>query len=206
MIARPAILIATQNRGKLAEIQAVMGDLPVDFVCLDAHPNLPPADETEDSFAGNARLKACHYSRLTGLLTLADDSGLEVDALDGVPGVRSARFAGESARDEDNNRKLIDALRGVDPALLTARFRCSIAVADGDTVLLESDGMLDGLIVETPRGDNGFGYDPHFWIPNLGKTAAELTATEKNKISHRGRALRSLASRLIALLSDRAGG
>jgi len=206
LISQQSILIATQNRGKLAEIRAALRGLRVDIVCLDDFPDLPPADETENSFAGNARLKASHYSRLTGLWALADDSGLEVDALHGAPGVRSARFAGESAGDEDNNRKLIDALRCVDPSLRTARFRCAIAVADGDTVLLEADGALEGLIVETPKGDNGFGYDPHFWIANLGMTVAELTAAGKNKISHRGRALRPVASQLVAILRDRAGG
>lgn len=203
MTSRPTILIATHNRGKLREIQAVVGELPVAWGTLDDYPDLPEAVEDARTFAENARLKAVYYSRCTGLWTLADDSGLEVDALNGAPGVHSARYAGLPTDAAANNAKLVAALRGVEPDHRTARFRCSIALADGDTILAVADGTIEGLIIDEPRGDNGFGYDPHFWVPSCAMTTAQMPPARKNKVSHRGRALAALRPKLITLLQQR---
>lgn len=200
MTTHRSILIATHNPGKLKEIQAVMGDLPADWMTLDRYPDLPQPIEDADTFAANAALKAKHYGTLTGLWILADDSGLEVDALNGAPGVYSARYAGAPGSDAANNAKLIQALRNVEPQLRTARFHCSIALADGDTILASAEGTIEGLIIDDPRGHNGFGYDPHFWVPSCGMTTAEMPPARKNRISHRGRALAALRPRLVALL------
>jgi XTP/dITP diphosphohydrolase len=194
------ILIATGNQGKLREIQAVMNDLPVTFKTLDQFPNLPDAVENGLSFAENAIIKAVHFSRLTGLWTLADDSGLEVDALNGRPGIHSARFAGPNRDDQANNNKLIRQLSRIRPEQRTARFQCQVVIADGDNILTEAAGTLNGLIVDVPQGTNGFGYDPHFLVPSLRKTTAQLTPELKNTISHRGLALANLKPLLRNLL------
>lgn len=200
MTLQRSILIATGNPGKLREIQAVMGDLPVVWRTLTDFPDLVEPVEDAETFAGNAALKAIHYSRLVKMLALADDSGLEVDALGGEPGVRSARYAGEPADDQANNAKLIAALRDVPPERRTARFRCAIALVDGDKVLVTADGVIEGAIVDQARGDNGFGYDPHFWVPSSGMTTAEMSPSVKNVLSHRGLALAALRPRLEAVL------
>ncbi len=197
------ILIATGNRGKLREIQAVLSGIRVVLKTLADFPGIKEAIEDGDTFAENAAKKARHYSRLTGLRTLADDSGLEVDALGGAPGVHSARYAGDGADDSANNRKLVSAIAGVDPPLRTARFRCAIAVADGDTIEATAEGSVDGRIIDDPRGENGFGYDPHFWIPEHGMTAAQMSPSLKNAISHRGRALEAIRPSLVRLLGGR---
>ena len=202
MTRRRSILIATGNPGKLREIQAVMGDLPVEWRTLKDFPDLAEPVEDAETFAGNAALKAIHYSQLANMLALADDSGLEVDALGGQPGVRSARYAGEPADDQANNAKLIDALRSVPPEQRTARFRCAIALADGDEVLATAEGFLEGVIVDEARGDNGFGYDPHFWVPSSGMTTAQMSPAVKNAISHRGQALAALRPRLEAVIEQ----
>jgi len=173
------------------------------------------ADPVEDgaTFAENARGKALHYARACGGWCLADDSGLEVDALAGRPGVRSARYAAESfppqadrpARDAANNRKLLAALADVPDERRTARFVCHLVLADPDGVLIEACDAVEGLIAREPRGSNGFGYDPLFNIPELGCTAAELPAREKNRISHRGKALRRFAGALRELLAETGG-
>lgn len=200
MTARRSILIATRNRGKLREIRDVMKDLPVTWLTLDDVPYVPTAVESADTFAGNAAQKARHYSTAAGLWTLADDSGLEVDALNGAPGIHSARYAGFPRDDDANNRKLIRELSGVPAADRTARFRCAVALADGDRILATAEGTVEGRVVDDPRGDNGFGYDPHFWVPDYGMTAAEMPPALKNRISHRGRALAAVKPRLIELL------
>lgn len=222
------ILIATGNPGKAREIEAVLsvaerpgeaqsqieaattGLHHIEWKSLkDLGRAIQEPEETGLTFADNAALKARHYSKATGLWTLADDSGLEVDALNGDPGVRSARFADEipddaprAVRDPANNKKLIRLLSGVSDTQRTARFRCSLALADGDRILATADGAIEGRIVDTPRGDKGFGYDPHFLVMELGKTTAEIESTHKNEISHRGRALRVMCERLRALLSQ----
>ena len=194
------ILIATGNPGKFREISAVLseawgaGGAPlVQWRSLgDLTVQVPEPVEDEETFAGNAALKARYYSRASGLWTLADDSGLEVDALGGRPGVYSARYGGSPAgspRDvvtRANNLKLIGALAGVPRKKRAARFRCALALADGDRILATAEGAVEGQIIDEPRGSNGFGYDPHFFIPDLGKTMAELEPQHKNRISHRG--------------------
>ncbi len=200
MTATTTILIATGNSGKLREIQAVMADLPVIFKSLADFPKFPPAVEDAETFAENAAQKATHYSRLTGLWTLTDDSGLTVDALHGAPGIHSARYAGQPTNTAANNAKLIDALQDVPPELRTARFRCAVALADGDRILAEASGVLEGRIVDQPLGHNGFGFDPHFWVPEFGMTTAQMPAEQKNRISHRGRALAALKPQIARLL------
>jgi len=198
----PYVLLATRNPGKLREVREIAaatrrGGLV--WHALHEFAGLPDADESGATFAENARLKALHYGRLTGLPTLADDSGLEVDALHGAPGVHSARFAGTPRDDAANNRKLIGLLTDVPLARRTARFRCAMAFVRDGQVVLESEGTFDGLISDEARGSNGFGYDPHFLVPDLGLTAAELPSAEKNARSHRGQALRSMLTQLEAL-------
>jgi XTP/dITP diphosphohydrolase len=190
------VLLATRNAGKLREIRQ-MARLPtVDWHGLDEFGDVPEPAETGATFAENARLKALYYERHTGLCTLADDSGLEVDALGGAPGVLSARFAGWPRDDGANNRKLIALLAGVPLDRRTARFRCALALARGGRIVLESAGVFEGLICDEPRGTNGFGYDPHFLVPELGRTAAELPPEEKNARSHRGQALRGMLEQI----------
>lgn len=208
------ILIATGNPGKFREIAAVLakaGDaasLPIRWRSLGDLPHrVPEPHEDQDTFAANAALKARYYSRAAGLWTLADDSGLEVDALGGEPGVRSARYGGAppgSSRDivtRANNLKLIAALAGFPESARTARFRCALALADGDRILATAEGAIEGRIIDQPRGTNGFGYDPHFFIPDLGRTMAELDPSHKNRISHRGQALLSMQAKLLQVLA-----
>ncbi|MEW6250251.1 MAG: XTP/dITP diphosphatase [Planctomycetota bacterium] len=194
------ILVATRNSGKLREIREIAVGLPVVWCSLAEYPAVPDIAETGATFAENARLKALHAAGATGLLALADDSGLEVAALGGAPGVHSARYAGEPRDDAANNRKLIADLAGVPSAQRTARFRCVMALARGGEILFETTGTIEGLIVDVPRGTNGFGYDPHFLIPELGRTAAELPPAEKNARSHRGQALRAMLAELARWL------
>lgn len=197
----PTILIATTNAGKRHEVLAVLGDLPARFATLDDFGDLPPAIEDADTFAGNAACKALHYAGLTACLSLADDSGLEVDALGGAPGVRSARYAGVAGDDAANNAKLITELAAVPVEQRTARFRCALALANVERVIATASGSVEGLIVSQARGSNGFGYDPHFFLPDLGVTAAQLSAEEKNRISHRGQALRAIRAQIEELLT-----
>jgi len=210
------ILIATGNPGKFREISAVLSEPavgidipPIRWVSLDELPTqVPEPVEDKETFAANAALKACYYSHATGLWTLADDSGLEVDALDGAPGVHSARYSGlqpGTPREEvtpANNAKLIAALAGVCPDRRSARFRCCLALASGDRILATADGTIEGRIIDEPRGAGGFGYDPHFLLPELGKTTAELPPEEKNRISHRGKALQRFRVLLPALCTQ----
>ena len=193
------ILIATANAGKRREILAVMADAPVQWLTLGDLPAMPEAVEDGDTFEANARKKALHFAELSGLWTLADDSGLVVDALGGAPGVHSARFS-EAGGDVANNRKLIAELAGVPAERRSARFVCCVVLASPGAVLATASGTIEGRIVDEPRGSNGFGYDPHFWIPELERTSAELPPEHKNRISHRGQALRNLAPGLRRLL------
>lgn len=210
---RRPILIATSNMGKYREITQVLAESPIAARVLvewrslaDLPAPIPAPEETGLTFAANATLKAETYSRATGWWTLADDSGLEADALGGAPGVHSARYAGlpegspRAENDVANNQKLIAALAGVPQKQRTARFRCVLVLADGDRVLAQAEGSVEGLIIDDPRGNNGFGYDPHFFLPTLGRTMAELPAEEKNRLSHRGQALRRLHEQLPGLL------
>jgi len=186
------ILFATKNRGKIREVQEILAGLPVVLATLDQFPDLPDAVEDADTFAGNAERKAMHYARLTGLWTLADDSGLEVDTLGGAPGVYSARYAGRQGDDSANNAKLIAQLASVPLEQRTARFRCAVPLAGPEGILAVASGTFEGLIVDDPRGSNGFGYDPHFFVPELEMTAAQLSPKQKNRISHRAQALTAI--------------
>ncbi len=199
------IVVATSNPKKVDEIRGALSPLGIAVLSLaDAgFAGLPEPDETERTFAGNARLKAVAYAKATGHTVLADDSGLEVDALGGEPGVDSAIWAGtegdRAARDARNNAKLVAALRGVPAHARTARFVCTMCMAAPDgAVVCESRGSVEGAIVDEPRGANGFGYDPHFLVSALGRTTAELSPHEKNAISHRGQASREIARLLAA--------
>jgi XTP/dITP diphosphohydrolase len=188
----PEILLATHSAGKLLEIREMTRGGPVRWRALDEFPNIGEALEDGATFADNARRKALHYAAGTGLHTLADDSGLAVDSLGGAPGVHSARYAGTPRDDEANNRKLVEALQGVSSYRRTARFQCAMALALDGEILLESEGVVEGIVIDEARGTNGFGYDPHFLIPSLGRTTAELSPAEKNARSHRGQALRHM--------------
>ena len=182
------LLIATHNRGKLREYQEIFGDLALELLTLDDVGITHDVEETGATFEENARLKADAYARASGLLTLADDSGLEVDALGGEPGVFSKRYAGEGKSDAERNVYLLEKLRAVPPEQRAARFRCVIAIADARGNMLTTEGTCEGEIAFAPRGTNGFGYDPIFIVGDSGKHLAEFTSKEKNKISHRGRA------------------
>lgn len=200
--AKRRIVIATRNSGKVREIAEILADAPVELVSLDAFGALPDVVEDGATFMENAMKKALHFAKLTGEWTLADDSGLEVDALGGAPGVYSARYAGEPTDDAANNRKLVDALHGVPPERRTARFRCAAVLADGEHVLAKAEGTIEGVIVDEPRGAGGFGYDPHFFVPSLGRTTAELEPVHKNRISHRGKAMAELLPALRAFVVE----
>lgn len=195
------LLIATHNRGKLIEYQELFAGLALDLVTLDDVGIREDVEENGHTFAENARLKALAYAKQGGLLTLADDSGLEVDALNAEPGVYSKRYAGESATDAERNQFLLDKLRRVPREQRTARFRCAIAIARPDGEVWETNGTCEGEILFAPRGTHGFGYDPVFLFPALGRTMAELSTEEKNRVSHRARAAegaKAILERMIA--------
>ena len=199
------IIVATGNPKKVEEIRGALAPAGIAVASLadTGFAGIPEPEETERTFAGNARLKAVAYAQATLQVVLADDSGLEVDALDGEPGVDSAIWAGaegdRAARDARNNAKLVAALRGVPQRARAARFVCTMCVAGpGGTVICEARGAVEGEIVDEPRGANGFGYDPHFLVRALGRTTAELSPGEKNAISHRGQAAREIARLLAA--------
>lgn len=198
------LLVASRNRAKAAEIlevlRAAAPDLRLTVTCLADHPEVKLPSEGSTDFRSNAMAKAQAAAAQSGLVSLADDSGLEVAYLGGLPGPISARFAGEGARDEDNNRKLLSLLRGVPQDLRRATFRCSVAVALPNGWVQVVDGSCEGLIVEAPRGNNGFGYDPLFYYPPAGKTFGEMTSAEKHAVSHRGAALRKAVPLLRKIL------
>lgn len=189
-------MVATNNEGKVAEIVLALSQLPVKVLSLRDFDHIPEAVEDGDSFKENALLKARHYARYTGKACLADDSGLEVDALHGAPGVYSARFAGEDANDVANNQKLLAELMNVPSTERTARFRCVLAFVDTDGTFMTTDGVCEGVIGEEMRGSGGFGYDCLFYLPEGNKTMAEISKLEKNAISHRGQALHSMTIKL----------
>jgi XTP/dITP diphosphohydrolase len=200
-------VIATANPGKLREFQALLAGLPFAPVAQAALGVTAP-EETGTTFAENALLKARHAAAASRAAAIADDSGLEVDALGGAPGIYSARYAGEAAEDAAavdaaNNAKLVAALQGVPFEARRARYRCALVYVDGpgDTAPLHTQGVWEGYILEAPRGAGGFGYDPYFWLPELGLTAAELEPERKNRLSHRGTALQALRCALAERLS-----
>ena len=189
---KPRLYLATSNPGKLRELGALAAAEGFGLEALPGYAGLPRFPESEPSFALNALEKALHYSRLCEGLVVADDSGLVVDALNGRPGPHSARYAGAEATDEDNNRKLLAELRGVPGAKRVARYVCVLALAERDRLLAIFSDSCVGRILEAAQGAGGFGYDPLFFFPPLGKTMAELSVDEKNKHSHRGKAFRML--------------
>ena len=190
------LLIATRNAGKLEEISRLIAGASIQTVSLADVGVDREVDETGETFEANSTLKASTYARLSGLPTLADDSGLEVDALGGEPGVRSSRYAGDDATDADRVAFLLGRLQNEGRGPWRARFRCVIAIAwRHDDVELHA-GVCEGVVIDTPRGSNGFGYDPVFLIPDLGRTMAELSPAEKNRVSLRGMAVRKAAAAL----------
>lgn len=196
------LLIATHNPGKVREYEALLADLPLQITWLDAeHIDLEVA-ETGATFTENAILKATTYARHSGLLTWADDSGLEVDALDGWPGIASARHAGPHATDAERTAILLQKLVDVPFAKRTAVFRCVVALAAPDGRAWTAAGSSRGVILEAARGKGGFGYDPVFWVPELERSFAEISPTEKHAISHRGHAAKRARKILRQLLAD----
>jgi XTP/dITP diphosphohydrolase len=195
------LLLATTNPGKLREIEAILSGVPVTLVTLADFPDIPEPEETGETFAANARLKALYYAQATGLPAVADDSGLEIAALDNAPGVHSARWHGtDYAIKFQKIRELLQE-RGLSGS--AARFVCHIAVADDDHILYEAEGVVNGQLTDPPRGDNGFGYDPIFFYPPLNRTLAELDQSEKSAVSHRGQAFARLRRYLGELQPNR---
>jgi len=190
------LLIATGNAGKLKEIRRLLEGFSVEVLGLDAVAGAPAVTEDGESFEANALKKAKALADFTGLATLADDSGLEVEALGGAPGIHSARYAGERATDADNNRKLLCALEGLALKDRGAAFRCAMALCLPGEAPRFFSGEIRGIILEQERGEGGFGYDPLFLVPEYGRTMAELPLDVKNRISHRGQALRQLVAYL----------
>jgi XTP/dITP diphosphohydrolase len=198
------LVVASANPGKLREFRALLAGLPFEVLSL-AELGLPSPQETGDSFLANATLKARHAAALSGHAALADDSGLEVDALGGAPGIYSARYAGEGADDAANNAKLLHELRGVPPERRGARYRCALVLVEGpvDGAPLAAEGVWPGFILDAPRGRRGFGYDPYFWLPDLNATAAEISLEDKNRLSHRGVAMRALRELVVSRVARR---
>jgi XTP/dITP diphosphohydrolase len=190
------LLIATTNPGKLKEIAGILEGVPVNLVTLNDRSAIVEPEETGTTFEENARLKARYYSKATGLVSVADDSGIEIDALDKAPGVHSARWHGTDYPTKFRKIQELFRERGVTGS--TARFVCSVAVADGETILFEARGTVEGEIAPEPRGSNGFGYDPIFFYPPFGCTLAELDRERKAEVSHRGKAFRALREYLLS--------
>ena len=197
MSTNTTIVLASGNQGKLREIQAVLADWAYTLRPQSEY-SVSDVEETGLSFVENALLKARHAAQATGLPAIADDSGIEVDYINGAPGIYSARYAGEACDDQANNNKLLAALRDVPTEQRTARFQCVIVLLRNanDAMPLICTGTWNGHIVETPAGSNGFGYDPLFYLADYGCTSAQLSPEQKNKISHRGQALRRLQSKI----------
>jgi len=204
------LIVATSNPGKLREFGALLAALPFELHSL-GELGIAPPEESGASFLENALLKARHAAAAAlaagfgaaseaGVAAIADDSGLEVDALGGAPGIFSARYAGVGADDAANNQKLLSALAGTPPECRGARYRCALVMvfAPSDAEPLIAEGIWEGFIVESPQGSGGFGYDPYFWLPDLGVTAAQLDPSDKNRLSHRGIAMRALRDQLAA--------
>lgn len=196
------LLVATHNQGKIREYRSLLANLPLAVTWLDQEGITFEVEEIGSTFAANACLKAEQYANLTGLWTWADDSGLEVDALGGEPGVYSARYGGPGLTDRDRYLRLLSALRELPHAPRTARFRCVVAIAAPGGPIYTVEGVVEGEIVDEPRGEFGFGYDPIFYMPGHGATMAELPPGVKNRISHRGQASAN-AAKLLAALIDR---
>jgi XTP/dITP diphosphohydrolase len=193
------VRLATSNAGKLREYRRLTPDSTLALDLLPAFSDFPIFDESAPTFAENAAGKALHYSRFSDDFVLADDSGLVVPALGGEPGVRSARYAGEHAGDPERNAKLLSAMRDKSAAERSAHFVCVVALARAQTAIAVVSDRVDGLLTEDPRGASGFGYDPIFFVPELGRTFAEAGAEEKDRLSHRAKAFR----KLLAWIAER---
>jgi len=198
------ILVATTNPGKIAELKMML-DVDVDLLGLADFENIAEIKEDGSTFAENACKKALGYAKATGLWTIADDSGLCIDVLGGLPGVKSARFSGEKETDRKlldykNMMKVLELLKDVPWEKRTARFVCSLSLASPKEILAQTEGVLQGYIAEKAMGESGFGYDPIFFVPSLNKTVAQLSREQKNAISHRGQAIRKLKPLLKGLL------
>ncbi len=197
------LLIATRNRHKLKEIAAILDDLQLDIVSSADIKGLPDIVEDAPTIRENAIKKAVETARMANMLTMADDTGLEVDALNGEPGVRSARYAGETASHYENNKKLLQAIHGVPYKKRTAQFRCVIALADTKGLVETVEGICNGIIIEAERGGGGFGYDPLFIPDGQVKTFAELSPDVKNRISHRAKAIQKAWASLSRYLREK---
>jgi len=195
------VALASRNPGKLREIRSILAEehLPIEIVPSDAFPGWFAPEETEPDYAGNALLKARSLASFAGVAALADDSGIEVDALDGGPGPRSARFAGEEATDEENLQKLIGIIRDMAEAERTARYRCVAVLVTPDGHETLAEGVVEGSLITEARGSGGFGYDPIFVPAGETRTMSELTPEEKDRVSHRGKAFRGLVDALRSL-------
>ena len=194
------IVGATGKRGKLQELETMLGPLGVEIKSMADYPDISDVLEDGETFVENASKKAREVASATGEVALADDSGLEVDFLNGAPGVYSARFAGEEKDDRANNEKLLMLLEGVPPEKRGARFRCVVALALPEGRVVTTEGACEGEIGYHPQGEGGFGYDPLFYVPSLGKTFAQLDMTEKNLISHRGKAFEQARGVIASLI------
>lgn len=183
------IVLATKNNHKIREIEALFDDMAIQFLSLKDFPNVPDIVEDADTFEGNALKKARAAAEWTKEVAMADDSGLQVDALNGEPGVYSSRYAGENAADKENNKKLLNEIKGIPFEKRGARYKCIIAVVFPSGEEKMAEGECKGFIAFEPKGKNGFGYDPIFYLPEYNKTMAELSPEEKNKISHRAKAI-----------------
>lgn len=190
------IIFATGNEGKMREIRMILEDLGVPVLSMKEAGISADIEENGKSFAENAAIKAKAIMEMTGEIVMADDSGLEIDYLDGAPGIYSARFMGEDTSYDIKNKALIDKLAGVPDEKRTARFVCAIACALPDGQILESRGTMEGIIGYEIKGENGFGYDPIFYLPECGCTSAEISPEKKNELSHRGKALRAMKEKL----------
>ena len=190
MTERQLLVLATRNAGKTREIRGFLGDFPVEIKNLDDFGPIPPVEEDGTTFDENAYKKASFTAKILGLPALADDSGLEVEALGDAPGVHSARYAGPSATDAENNARLLREMEG--KTNRAAAFVCVISIAVPSGVAITYESRCEGLIAEAPGGNKGFGYDPVFYYPPLNRTFAQLSAEEKNRVSHRGKALAEL--------------
>ncbi|HXF63278.1 MAG TPA: XTP/dITP diphosphatase [Caldilineaceae bacterium] len=195
------LLVATHNQGKIREYQALLADLPLTVTSLKDEGVTLDVEETGATFAENAILKARSYAALTGLWTWSDDSGLEVDGLNGRPGVYSARYGGPGLTDQERYRRVLTELAATPRERWRARFRCVVAIALPGGQVYTTEGTLEGQITDSPRGEHGFGYDPIFYLPALGATLAELPPELKNRISHRGQATRAAKELLHRLLA-----
>ncbi|HJM33025.1 MAG TPA: RdgB/HAM1 family non-canonical purine NTP pyrophosphatase [Candidatus Marinimicrobia bacterium] len=202
MFRRQTLVLATHNPDKQTEMNAVLSDLGLDVIGLDQYPEIDDIPENGTTLLENALIKARAVHLKTGFPALADDTGLEVDALHGAPGVYSARFAGEDATYQDNVKKLLSVMAGVSKQNRTARFRTVVALIDSDTELW-TEGIIEGLITREQRGAGGFGYDPIFEAADTGKTFSEMSAAQKNEISHRARALQKMRKKLITIFEEK---